>query len=102
MIHPSLDLGSEGTSGWAILQAPEAEFPHQSGSDVKWKVITQTGVQERRVYQSAVPTPEHLLSLAALLDKDGDEVIEAFEAASFVFGGQSKPAALETGRDWVA
>jgi len=49
----------------------------------------------------AEPTPEFFLSMSALIDKNGDEILEATEAADFSFGGVHT-ASVEMGREWVA
>jgi hypothetical protein len=101
MLHPTFDLGSDGTSGWAIVEAPEAEFPHQIPADAHWKVITERGIEDRVVGVAAEATPEFLLSMSALVDKNGDEVLDASEAAEFSFGGV-RAASSNIGREWIA
>jgi len=101
MLHPTFDLGNDGTAGWAIVDAPQADFPHQIREGTPWKVITERGVQEKFVKHYAEPTPDFFLSLSAIIDKDGDEVLEASEAAGFSFGGV-RTASLAVGQDWIA
>lgn len=101
MLHPTFDLGSDGTSGWAIVEAPKANFAHQIAADVHWKVITEKGVEERFVSASAEPTLDFFLALSAIIDNNGDEVLEATEVSSFSFG-HARAVSLELGRDWVA
>jgi hypothetical protein len=100
MLHPSFDLGPDGTAGWAIVEAPDAEFPHQIPAGSRWKVITEQGIEERSIRHAAEPTSEFLLSLSALLDKNGDEVLEASEAEFFSFGGV-RHASQDEAQDWI-
>lgn len=100
MVSPDPMCGT-GTQGWAIVEAPDAVFPHQIARRASWKLITEGGMREARLRVRARPTAEFLLALSALVDKDGDEVIEPPEAARFSFGGL-REATPEEGRQWVS
>lgn len=99
MVSPDPMCGT-GTQGWAVIEAPTAEFPHQVGRRSTWRVITGSGMTERSMRVRAKPTAEFLLALSALVDQDGDEAIDVQEVAAFSFGGLAK-ASLEEGRTLV-
>lgn len=100
MVSPDPMCGT-GTQGWAIVEAPDAVFPHQIARRASWKLITEGGLRESRLKVRAKPTAEFLLALSALVDRDGDEVIEPPEAARFSFGGL-RDATPEEGLQWVS
>merc|ERR1711920_958857 len=76
-------------------------FPHQIGGQAEWKIILERGITPMKLQILAQPTAEFLLALSALVDRNGDEVLDSEEASSFSFGGVQK-ASLELGSEWVA